>query len=243
MSPERRVALTAGALFIIASVAALLAVPVENPVLTGTGYLAKIAEHASRVSAGGLLELIEAGTSVGIAIALYPVLRTRSEGLATGAVTFRTLEAAFYAVGGIITLALLYLARQHTAALGAGGTQAIADALTGVRRNAILVGAYFYIVGALMYYFVFYRSHLVPRWLTVWGIAAEVPLLSACLLATFHSTPVTSYTLLALPIAIQEYALAAWLIFRGFTPSAPSPARSPGRYQSATRAPRDSQSP
>lgn len=88
-----------------------------------------------------------------------------------------------------------------------------------MHQSANLAGAYAYIAGALMYYTVFYRFRLLPRWLTVWGIAAEFPLLIACLLATFGRTPVTSYTLLILPIAIQEYVMAAWLILRGFTRS------------------------
>jgi hypothetical protein len=188
------------------------------------------------VSAGGLLELIEAGTSVGIAIALYPVLRERGQGLAVGAVALRALEAAMYAVGGVITLSLLYLARQHApaTAVSDAGIQAIGDALTGVRQSAILAGAYAYIAGALMYYSVFYRSRLVPRWLTGWGIVAELPLLIACLLATFHGTAVTSCTLLALPIAIQEYALAAWLLFKGFAPGAARPGPLTGQRPAAS---------
>jgi Domain of unknown function (DUF4386) len=239
MSPDRRAALAAGALFIIAGVAGLLAGAVEHPVLTGTGYLAKIAGNAGQVSAGGLLELLEAGTSAGIAIALYPVLRKRSEGLALGAVAVRTLEAAMYAVGGVITLSLLYLVRHHAAATAPGGAgiQAIGDALTGVHQSATLAGAYAYIAGALMYYTVFYRSRLVPRWLTGWGIAAEFPLFTACLLATFGRTPVTSYTLLVLPIAVQEYVLAAWLIFKGFTPGATKPGPRTGPVPAGTAHP------
>jgi hypothetical protein len=218
MTPDRRAALTAGVLFIIASVAALLAYTViEHPVLTGTGYLAKIAQSTGRVYAGALLELVAAGTSVGIAISLYPVLRKRSEGLAMGAVAFRALEAAMYGAGAVITLSLLYLARQHAAAPGNGGIQVIGDSLTGVRQNAILAGVFAYITGALMYYCVFYRSRLVPRWLAGWGIAAVLPMLAACLSSGFTGTPVTSYTILALPIAVQEIVLAAWLIARGFS--------------------------
>jgi len=225
MSSDRRAALTAGALLIIAGVAALLAGAIEHPLLTGTDDLAKIAENAGRVSASGLLELVEAGTSAGIAVALYPVLRQRSEGLALGAVALRILEAAMYAVSGVVTLSLLYLARQHASAtaLSHAAIQPIGDALTGVHQSANLAGAYAYIAGALMYYAVFYRFRLLPRWLTGWGIVAEFPLLIACLLATFGRSPVTSYTLLILPIAIQEYVMAAWLILKGFTPSSTRP--------------------
>jgi hypothetical protein len=153
---------------------------------------------------------------------LYPVLRKRGEGLALGAVVFRTIEAVMYAVAAVITLSLPGVAHQYTqqAAPGRTGIQAIGDALAGVRQDAILAGVLAYIVGALMYYCVLYRSRLVPRWLAGWGIAAEVPMLIACLAAAFTDTPVTSYTVLVLPIAVQEIALAAWLIVRGFSPRA-----------------------
>jgi hypothetical protein len=225
MSPDRRAALTAGALLIVGTATALLSSAVEHPVVTGADYLTKIAGNGARVSAGGLIELVAAGASAGIAISLYPVLRRRGEGLALGAVVFRAVEGAMYMVAAVITLALLTVARQYAqaSAPGHGGIQAIGDALTGVRQDAILAGVFASILGALMYYIIFYRSRLVPRWLSGWGLAAEVPMLIACLLATFSRTPVTSYTIWILPIAIQEIALAAWLIFRGFSPSIAAP--------------------
>ena len=72
-------------------------------------------------------------------------------------------------------------------------------------------------VGALMYYNLLYRSRLVPRWLSGWGILAIVLSLVACLLALFGHHPVTSYVPLVLPIAAQEIVLAVWLIAKGFT--------------------------
>jgi hypothetical protein len=41
-------------------------------------------------------------------------------------------------------------------------------------------------------------------------------MLIACLSAAFSHNPVTSYTLLALPIAAQEITMGTWLILRGF---------------------------
>jgi Domain of unknown function (DUF4386) len=231
MTPDRRAALTAGALFIAATAASLLSSAVEHPVLAGTGYLARIAGNVSRVSAGGLLELVAAGTSVGIAVALYPVLRKHSEGLALGSVVFRALEAAMYTVGAVVMLSLPAVARPYTqaTALSRGGIQATGDALTGLRQAAILAGVFAFVVGALLYYSVLYRSRLVPRWLSGWGLAAEVPLLAACLSALFGRTPVTSYTVLILPIAVQEMVLALWLIFRGFSRGA-TQASAPGEH-------------
>jgi Domain of unknown function (DUF4386) len=220
MAPDRRAAVTAGVLFLIATAASLLSTAIEHPVLTGTDYLAQIAANTGRVSAGGLAELVAAGASAGIAISLYPVLRKRGESLALGAVVFRALEGAMYTVGAVITLSMPAVARQYARAAvpGQAGVRSIGDALIGVRQDAILAGVFAYILGALMYYCILYRSRLIPRWLPAWGIAAEIPMLIACLLASFTGTPVTSFTILILPIAMQEIALAAWLIFRGFSP-------------------------
>jgi hypothetical protein len=86
------------------------------------------------------------------------------------------------------------------------------------------IGAVCMLVGALMYYWAFYRSRLVPRWLSGWGLAGVLLLLAACLAALFTRSPVTSYTVLIVPIAVQEMVLAVWLIARGFGARDPGPA-------------------
>jgi uncharacterized protein DUF4386 len=222
MDSERNTALTAGVLFITATVASLLGTAMEQPILTGTDYLTRVAGNANRVSAGGLLELIAAGTSVGIAIALYPVLQKWSAGLAVGSVAFRTMEAVMYAVGAVGLLSLLTVGQLFTNAATADrvSLQAIGDSLLEVRQAAVLAGVFAFCLGALMYYVVFYQSRLVPRWLAGWGIVAVLLLLVACLSALFSHSPVTTYAVLILPIALQEMVLAVWLIARGFSPSA-----------------------
>ena len=76
-------------------------------------------------------------------------------------------------------------------------------------------------VGALLYSWLLYRSSLVPRWLSGRGIAALFVLMAAGLLAMFNQRPVTSYVILAIPIGLQEMALALWLIVKGFSSAAP----------------------
>lgn len=60
----------AGALLIAGIVAALASRAVEHPVLTGMVSLARVPPSAARLSAGGLIELLAAGASAGIAISL-----------------------------------------------------------------------------------------------------------------------------------------------------------------------------
>ncbi|MGZ4146930.1 MAG: DUF4386 domain-containing protein, partial [Actinomycetota bacterium] len=94
--------------------------------------------------------------------------------------------------------------------------RAIGDSLLDVRQQVALVGVFAFAVGALLYYYVFYRSELVPRWLSGWGLIAIVLTLVACLLALFTQNDVTSYTPVLLPLAVQEMVLAVWLITKGF---------------------------
>jgi Domain of unknown function (DUF4386) len=74
-------------------------------------------------------------------------------------------------------------------------------------------------IGAFMYYLVFYRARLVPRWLSGWGLAGVLLMLTACLLALFSNSMVTGYVLLAAPIGVQEFVFAFWLLIKGLSSS------------------------
>ena len=79
-----------------------------------------------------------------------------------------------------------------------------------------------YGLGAVMYYWVFYRSRLVPRWLSVWGLVGATLVAFSGLLVMFRLAPPlgTTQTVMAAPVAVQEMVLAVWLIAKGFNPSA-----------------------
>lgn len=220
MNSTRRAAIATGALFIVATIAALAAAAVE-PALTGTDYLTGVANHPHRLAAAALLYLIAAGTGVGIATALYPLLKKVNAGLALGSVVFRTIEAVFYTVAVVSLLSILPLGQQLVTAPAESRApiHAIADSLLSMRDHSTLAGVFAFCVGALMYYALFYRSRLVPRWLSGWGIAGALLMMTACLVALFSNSPVTGYALLILPILVQEMVLAVWLLVKGFSPS------------------------
>jgi hypothetical protein len=77
-------------------------------------------------------------------------------------------------------------------------------------------------LGALLYNILFFQARLLPRWLSIWGIAAILLHLASCLLTVFAiidpSSPVQVFMLA--PSGLQELVLAIWLIAKGFNPSA-----------------------
>lgn len=220
MNSTRKIAATTGVMFIIATVAALVANAL-TPVLTGADYLTRFSVHTNQVAAGALLYLIGYFACAGIAVVMYPVLKQWNAGLALGSVVFRTIEAAFYLVGLVCLLSLPTLG-QHFIAAGAGdraSLQAIGDSLVSVHDQAGLVAVFAFCLGASLYYTLFFQSRLVPRWLSGFGIVAIILMMAACVLALFSGNRITSYIPLAAPIAVQEMVLAVWLIVKGFNPS------------------------
>ena len=73
-----------------------------------------------------------------------------------------------------------------------------------------------------MYYAILYKSNLIPRWLSGWGVLGAVLALAATVLASFtHDFGLESVnTYLNVPIGLQEMVFAVWLIVKGFNPSA-----------------------
>jgi hypothetical protein len=75
-------------------------------------------------------------------------------------------------------------------------------------------------IGGLMIYSAFYKSKLIPRWLSIWGLVGAVTILAASVIATFEIFPELIAVLLMMIIALQEQAMAIWLIVKGFNKSA-----------------------
>ncbi|TQM62877.1 DUF4386 domain-containing protein [Humibacillus xanthopallidus] len=228
MKSYRGHAIAVGILLIACSAASILSAIPLGSTLDGPDYLGKLADSDSAVVLTALLEFVWAATGAGIAIGLYPVLRKSSRGLALGSVAARVVEGVFVLIGSLSLLALLTVSQQSLAAGSAASVSfpPTADALLAVRDWAQgFVGMLAFCTGALLYYLVMYRSRVVPRWLSGWGLVGAAMMLVATVNAGFTQefgfTTVT--TVLNIPIGLQEMVLAVWLIVRGFTPRAAGP--------------------
>lgn len=225
MNPNRRIAVVAGVLWILATVADLISrVVLVQPILGAPDYLTKISANENQVLLGALFLFIGAVAASGIAIALYPVLRKHNEGLALGSVGFRLIEGALY-LGIVVCLLMLVTLSQESAKAGASAPSAYevpAALLMAARDSLGQVSVLAFGLGALMYYWVFYQSRLVPRWLSAWGLVAIPLVMVSMLLVMFRLIESFSppQLVLALPIFLQEMVLAVWLIAKGFNPSA-----------------------
>jgi Domain of unknown function (DUF4386) len=224
MESGKVIARVAGVLFIAATAASLLSTSLLNPVLNGSGYLARIFAHQDRVIAGVSLELLAAFSGAAIAISLYPVLARHRPGLALGAAGFRLIEGVLYVVGAIGALLLVTLSQQAASATAphAPYFSTTGALLRALRDQAGLAGVLAFYIGALMYYWIFFQTGLVPRWLSGWGLAGVILGFTAAILVLFRVAGYMStlQVLFNIPIGVNEMVLAVWLIVRGFSSAA-----------------------
>ena len=224
MNGNRKNAIIVGTLFMIATIATSISQILVSPILDTSNVLVNISANANRLIPGILLELVNALASAGIAIAIFPVLKNYTEGMAIGYVSFRTIEAAIGVVASIDLLSLLTLSQVSIIAdiPVASDIKYLSAFLLAAHDWAFLMVLIIFSLGALMLYPALYNSKLVPRIISIWGLVGSIMLIAANLLILFGYTSINSITdnLLSLPIALNEMILALWLIARGFELSA-----------------------
>jgi hypothetical protein len=192
------------------------------PVLSDPAYILGAGRDMG-LSCGAVLELLLIATNIGSAIALFPIARRQSEGLALGFVASRIIESAFIAMG-IVSLLAIGTLRLSAGGADAGTMVAIGKALVAVHDWTFRLGPGVVcglgnglILGALMW-----RSKLIPRWLSILGLVGGPLILisgAAVMLGVIDGLSVWQ-GIATVPEFFWELGFGIWLTVRGFNPKA-----------------------
>ncbi len=216
MSPQRKISLIAGVLYVLTFVS-IPTLFIYGPVKTA-GYVLGAGPDTSAII-GGVLEIIVALAGIGTAVVLFSILKKQNESAALALVAARILESGTIFVGVAFLLTIVTL-RQT----GAG-----ADALVTSHTLALLYDRIFLLgqsfmpaVCDLLLGFMLYKSRLVPRGLSLIGIAGGFLLLAGYLAVMFGFLGQHDGLagLSAIGVAVFEFSFGLWLIFKGFNPQA-----------------------
>jgi hypothetical protein len=224
MDTYRKSGIVTGILFIVATAAGILSL-FAQPILDSPDSLSRISANEPTVLAGAFLVFIMGWAGAGIGISMYPILRRHNEGLALGAAGFRIIEGVFDCIGAVLILLLATLSREFIKA-GPADLAQFQNLGALLREGRTWVGDVSalpaWCIGAYLYYALFFKTRLVPRWLSVWGLAGITLVVAASMLVLFRQITTLSsiQMLMSLPIAVQEMVLAIWLIVKGFDRSA-----------------------
>ena len=230
MNTYRMNAVMAGVLYFLGTVFGVLGSTIGGEVLSsltlskplaGVDMLSLVAANSSRLTGGAFFYLMMGISLVAMTVFLYPIFRKDSKELAMGMVLFRgALEGTWYFLTTLVFLALVALGNEYIATgADSAALQSMGNVLYQFQVRLAPVGPIFFLIGATCLYLSFYRTRLIPRWLSVWGLIGVVPYMAYALLHFFHLDNGIGFYL-QMVMAPQEMVMAVWLIAKGFNPSA-----------------------
>ena len=221
--PMRRTSRAAGVLYLLTFVS-IPTLALYGPVRDNADFVLGAGSDTG-VLVAALSEVVVALAGIGTAVVLYPVAKRQSETAALGFVTTRVLEAGLIIVGVVSVLTLVTLRNDVAGTAGADPASLVTTGHTQLATYDwafLLSQSLLPVFNALFLGYVLYRSGLVPRLLPTLGLIGA-PLLLASDLAIFfgvydRAAPIAIVA--ALPIAVWEFSLGAYLVTKGFRPGA-----------------------
>lgn len=210
MSPNRRLAAVAGAMYLVSHVTSIGALALYGPALHDPDLMH--GGGTEPVLVGALLETVLAVSLIGTAVALFPLVRRAGEAAALAYSALRTLEAAIVLAGVVPMLALVALVRAGEADPRLeGALVAMHDATFLLGPGLVCAVDTAVLAGLLL------RSRQVPRAIPVLGLVGAPLLLVVGAAELLGAVP--QYSALtavpAVPVFAWEVSLAVVLLARG----------------------------
>jgi len=213
---NNRTAKIVGLLFLVAMVASLLGGGIIESIISSSSFLTVLPDSRLLLLIGVFLELMNGISVVGIAALMFPILKRHNESLALAYFSFRILEALFCCFIVITPLSLLKL-NLDTQYIKASITLSIAQ------RSSIndLLIPIFFCLGAILFYYLLYKTKLIPIFISIWGFISVVLVFIMNIFMIFQVGNVNTvvFFILALPMILNEIFLGIWLIIKGFNSS------------------------
>ena len=172
------------------------------------------AANSAQLSGGALFTIMIGTSLIAMTVFLYSIFKKDSEGLAMGMVLFYgVMQGIWYCVMAIVIFSLIALGKEYIVT----GADVIALESVGKVLSQLLyslgeVSLILFLIGAACLFIFFYRTRLIPRWLTVWG------LIGVLLSVVQTNTNLDLY--LKMVLVPQEIIMGIWLIAKGFNPGA-----------------------
>ncbi|MFC1536090.1 DUF4386 domain-containing protein [Candidatus Neomarinimicrobiota bacterium] len=221
MNSNRKIAIVAGILIITGMIAGMLSVV---PAVESPDYLTEVSKNQNKVLIGAFFQFTLVPIYIGFALLLYSILKKYNESLAIGFVSFRIIAGIFQLIGVIVLPLFLLLSQEFIKSTTPNLLyfQTIGDVLKLGRDLANHVGMMLATgLGNLILFYIFYKTKLIPRWLSSWGLIGNILAMLASFLILFRLIDVITphFIVLTIPLVLQEIGLAIWLIAKGFNTS------------------------
>lgn len=230
MKTYRMNAIMAGVLYFLGTAFGILSTVVGGEVISSIvkmkpisdlNLLDMVAANSFQLIEGSFLILLMGISLVAMTVFLYPIFKKDSEELALGMLLFRgALEGAWYFMTTLSVLFLVSFGQEYIATgANSAALQSVGKIVYQFQNLLGPVGTIFFLVGATCLYISFYRTQLIPQWLSIWGLIGVIPYMAYALLHLFQKDNGVGFYLQML-LATQEIVMAFWLIIKGFNKTA-----------------------
>lgn len=221
MKTQKKQAITIGILFLIALILNLIASEILNPILDNTNYLTVAYPKHNLIIVGNLLNMVCAVAMIFIPIVLFSTVNDTHKPLAAAYIVFRALEGVLFFYMTINTFRFIDLSKAY---IDTNNDVFVifGNALHSHIHWAMIVYLISFCTGALLFYSLLFKSRLVPKWLSVWGLVGTLLLASGTIMGVFElgifkTIPLMQGMVYFAPlIALNEFVLSCWIIVKGF---------------------------
>lgn len=161
---------------------------------------------------------------VGIATALYSVLKRHSEIIAITYVSFRVIECVLLLVGAIAYFFLITLSQEyiHAGIPTVPYFQTLSALAIKMRYMSYQFAMIIFGLGSMFLCSLLFQSKIVPRFLSLWGLVGYAFLFASGLLDVLGAVDTVhgAGAVLYIPGGLWEFiAFPIWLLFKGFNSS------------------------
>lgn len=176
--------------------------------------LVQIANNKAQIVTGIILmAVLHSLGNVGLAVIMFGIVRQYSTAKAYGYLLFATMATVLLTVGGVLLWQLLPLSDAYATAANKDCVQQLAAACKQGNVASYQLGMAMWAVGGALLASILYKVKLVPRWLSIWGMAGYILLFAGTIAELFQMHIGVA---LSLPGGLFEIILSIRAIVKGF---------------------------
>jgi len=187
-------------------------------ILTVPDFLSSVYYNQVQIVVGAILmALVHTFTNIALPVLMLPILKPNYKYLANGYFSFAIMATLILVVGTLFLLLLIPLSEEYAKA---GFVMTSNFETTGILLKkagfyAYHMGMALWSIGGLMFVSALYKSKLIPRGMSVWGIIGYIVLTSGSVLEIYEHHDIVEI-ISVIPGGLFEIALSIWFIVKGF---------------------------
>jgi len=181
--------------------------------------LVNISNNLTLMRVSNLVALVESLVIVVLGVLFYTVFNEEHKVISLVALGCFLAEAITKAVSKIGDYALIPLSQEFVKAGAPESSyfQTLGNFLYyGVYQQGYDIHMLFFVLGGILWYYMFYMSGYLPRWLSGWGLVSICLVSIPVLLGLYDRDFLPAAQILALTYLPYELVLGVWLIVKGF---------------------------